>query len=242
MLCLSALALSICAGAPTRAAVNLVTNGSFETGFVRQNEFGATYKAGIGPVSWSSPSPHDYNVYFDPAIAATVEIIGHYTHKGQKLSPSFSGASPDGGYFIGLDGDPKASGPVQQMISGLVSGKSYDVSFYWAATQLQVDPGPTSNTLQVGFGQATQFTAVALVPTQGFSGWLSEHFRFTAGSDRQLLSFMAVGGPSGLPPFALLDGVSVTAVPEPSTWALALLGLGIAGVAMRRERTNKLAL
>jgi hypothetical protein len=76
-----------------------------------------------------------------------------------------------------------------------------------------------------------------------FSGWLPVNLTFTANSTSELLSFLAVGTPSGnLPPFALLDGVSLTAVPEPSTWAMMLLGFGGLGYAAYRRRRTAAAI
>jgi hypothetical protein len=71
-----------------------------------------------------------------------------------------------------------------------------------------------------------------------------ENLTFTANSTSELLSFLAVGTPSGnLPPFALLDGVSLTAVPEPSNWAMMLAGFGGLGfAAVRRRRKMRLAI
>ncbi len=67
-------------------------------------------------------------------------------------------------------------------------------------------------------------------------------FTFTANSPTELLSFLAVGTPAAnLPPFALLDGVSLTAVPEPSTWAMMLVGFGGLGYAALRRRRTALA-
>ena len=66
-----------------------------------------------------------------------------------------------------------------------------------------------------------------------------ETFDFTAGATSEMLSFLAVGTPANnLPPFALLDGVTLTAVPEPSTWAMMLVGFsGLGYAAYRRRRT-----
>jgi hypothetical protein len=45
-------------------------------------------------------------------------------------------------------------------------------------------------------------------------------------------------GGAALPPFALLDGVSIKGVPEPSTWAMMVLGFSLLGYAgFRRRRT-----
>ncbi|RQO53732.1 hypothetical protein DBR47_23285 [Paucibacter sp. KBW04] len=62
---------------------------------------------------------------------------------------------------------------------------------------------------------------------------------FTVGAGNAVLSFLAGGGPNGVPPFALLDSVSVTAVPEPSTFALFALGLGAVVAARRKTRSAK---
>nr|WP_229262497.1 PEPxxWA-CTERM sorting domain-containing protein [Duganella radicis] len=53
------------------------------------------------------------------------------------------------------------------------------------------------------------------------------------------MSFLAVGTPAGVPPFSLLDGVSLTAaVPEPETWAMLGLGLGLIGFTARRRKAD----
>jgi hypothetical protein len=71
-----------------------------------------------------------------------------------------------------------------------------------------------------------------------------ETFDFTANATSEALSFLAVGSPAAnLPPFALLDGVSLTAVPEPSTWAMMLAGFGGLGfAAFRRRRRTPVAI
>jgi len=79
------------------------------------------------------------------------------------------------------------------------------------------------------------------VASRGFTGWMTGSMTFTATSASELLEFVSLGAPSGQPPVALLDGVSLTgltgAAPEPGTWAT--MGLGFAGlglVAYRRRR------
>jgi hypothetical protein len=48
------------------------------------------------------------------------------------------------------------------------------------------------------------------------------------------------GTPSGLPgggDYFAIDNLSVDAVPEPASWAMMIVGFGLAGTAMRRRRT-----
>jgi hypothetical protein len=64
---------------------------------------------------------------------------------------------------------------------------------------------------------------------------------FTATDTKQTLNFMSLGTPNGLPPMAALDGVSLTAVPEPATWAMMLIGFGGLGAMIRRRNRAAMA-
>lgn len=233
-----ALALTALATAGSVHAANLVTNGSFETvapGSPASFEFGNSFIFPNNVTGWSSPSTGAYNLYFDAATATTADAVSRFPGEQQRLS-QLPSLSPDGGNFIALDGDTGANGPVQQLVNGLTAGKSYSVKFYWAGTQLSNRTGETTEQLFVTFGGDTQSTAVVTNPTHGFQGWYAENFSFTAHSSSQLLSFLSIGTPNGLPPVALLDGVSVAGVPEASTWVMLIAGFGLVGAAARRRR------
>jgi hypothetical protein len=89
-------------------------------------------------------------------------------------------------------------------------------------------------------------TPELLIASHGFKGWYTETVTFTlptGSSPTELLSFLAVGGPGGEPPVALLDSVCLNrgsvancgAVPEPATWLMMGGGL-IALAGLRRLR------
>ncbi len=227
--------LAATAALPAAAATNFVTNGGFEDGYVQSTEFGASFPTGAGPTGWVSAASNAFNLYLDPTTATTVETVTRFGEAGQKLATSFTGASPLGGKFVVLDGDTSFNGALTQAISGLTAGKSYQVSFYWAGSQLQNRTGDTTERLDVSFGGVTQSTDTVFNASQGFTGWMLQTFRFTATGSDDVLSFLSVGTPNGLPPVALLDGVSLTAVPEPATWGLMLAGFGMIGIAARRR-------
>jgi hypothetical protein len=92
----------------------------------------------------------------------------------------------------------------------------------------------------VTLGSQTIATSTIDLPSNGFSGWLTESVAFTyegLGPNPNLLTFVDNGmggfpGASGGPPFSLLDGVSLTAVPEPSTWTMMLAGFAGLGYAL----------
>jgi hypothetical protein len=78
---------------------------------------------------------------------------------------------------------------------------------------------------QVNIGSDAPRNSTVMINTIHKSvSWNRQIMTFTASGTSELLSFLAVGTPSGAPPISLLDGVSVSAVPEPGT--IALLGLG----------------
>jgi len=172
-------------------------------------------------------------------------------------------ASPNGGYFLASDGNFNR-GAIDQTVTSLVAGNSYVVSFYWAGSQQIGFSGTIADSWMVGFlaptvnsngataGVISASTTVAggagpvkattpvTISNQSFSGWTQAQLQFTASATSMVLSFLAVGTPSGgQPPFSLLDGVTVTqAVPEPVSAVLLLSGL--AGViAARRGKRSK---
>ncbi len=147
-------------------------------------------------------------------------------------------ASPSGsGYFIAEDGDFQTAS-IAQDISGLTIGKTYTVSFNYAYAQQSGFYGATTQDWGVTLGDsAAQYTPTLTNPSTGFTGWFSDSMKFTADATSETLAFAAYGS-APVPPFALLDGVNVTAsaAPEPASWAMMLMGFGGLGFAARKRR------
>ncbi len=216
-------------------AVPLVTNGDFTaSSYTSNNQFGTGY-GGEGVTGWSGNG--GYNLYFTSAAASTtVSANTQYGGPNEKLWAAT--VSPTGGAFVALDGDPAVGGGISQMISGLVAGQTYALTFSWGAGQVQSRTGATTEQLQASLGGQSFLTSVLSNPSQGFNGWLTNTFTYTATASNELLSFLSMGTPSGLPPIAVLDGVSLTAVPEPGTMALLGLPLLAATMFWRRRLQN----
>lgn len=247
------IAMSLVALSGIGYADNLVKNGDFEqNGGVGQISGGVSYAT-----DWTSGTPTDatyaFNFVLDsnadssgfpsvntPNVGSNIYLWGPNTPagKGGSVANGFTG-SPTGGYFMGMDGG-YATAPISQDISGLTIGTQYQLDFDWAASQFTDAIGATTQSIKVGFGSDQAQTTPFSLPSQGFSGWMHFTTIFTAKDTTETLSFLAVGSPA-LPPFTLLDGVSLTAhnsqVPEPSTFAL--MGLGVIGVAVRAIRRRK---
>jgi hypothetical protein len=212
-----------------QASPNLVVDGTFDTDALGQLGFN-TSSAG-----WTQNG--DANHSYDFILNGTSTSVG--ADGGISMANVVN--SPQGGNYLGIDpvytpsggNQPAGVNWVSQTISGLSSGSTYTLSFYWAAAQQLGFSGTTTEGWNFSVGtSAGSVNNGAGLPSQTFAGWQTENFTFTASSTSELLKFVAEGGPSsGNPPFDLLDGVSITknTVPDSSSTA-GLLGLGVAAM------------
>ncbi len=249
----SAAALAAASAAPAFAA-EFVTNGNFEdvSGNTSPNFFLSDNAGTL--TGWTTSSNADSNnvLFASPTGVAT-------RHDGAEfgLWPSAEVTPP--GNFVAFDGDPTpgARQTMSQTISGLTVGEAYHLTFNWAATQYQFVngssfgctgcwTGATTNEFQVSLGAETHDTESVDVASQGFAGWLTASMNFTATSASETLVFLSLGTPTGLPPVALLDNVSLTGLtggtPEPATWAMMGIGFAGLGVVAYRKRRKALAI
>lgn len=224
----------------TSASAQIVTNGGFETttgtsGNTVSNQLdnGSSYTGAqsAGITGWGTTSPTGaYNiVYVSGSTAANTQYgVGNVVLQG-------SPASGTTGNFVALDSDfpyPSGMAPITQTLS-LINGDTYSLTFsYGVDEQVGYNGAPFDTKLNVGIGGAN--TVVDVPDTLGLGVWHTDTINFTANSASELLSFLANGGPEGIPSFVILDNIVVTqtntpTVPEPGSLALlstGLLGLG----------------
>ena len=230
-----AIAAAMAIGTAAHAA-EFVQNGGFETldagAPAGSFEFGASHTGNV-VTDWTSASASAFNLLFrnaDPVDADT-----RFSEHGQYLWSVPTTNAPTGN-FVALDGDPNYNGALTQTINGLTVGQAYTLSFQWAAAQYADRTGSTTEQIQTSIGNDSFATPVVNNASESSIGWFTQTYKFTAASKSEVLSFLSVGTPAGMPPVALLDNVSVTGVPEPATWALLLVGVAGVGVAMRRRK------
>ncbi len=250
------------------AAAQLIQNGNFTSTHIaagapnNSGSFELDASGQYGTVdNWTtSNSPtnsNPYNILFNPGAGANVAqnnstAAGNtspsdpnnyaYTRYGSSeyLASGYGVTSPTGGNFMSLDGDQGVNGYLSQSVTGLTAGTVYALDFYWAVAEMASAQAPNglSDALTVKFGTTSQTTNTMSIVNQGFSGWVKQTFYFTAQTATQTLSFLSIGAPAGQPPLALLDGVSLTAAPEPSTLAVLATGIGALAFFARRRRQD----
>jgi hypothetical protein len=245
----AALAAGLALASSASAAVNLVANGGFETnGGNGQVNFSTTLD------SWNVQALNTSYVFvFNPQAGTTsgtsadnAGAPGEYDHApgpNLKLWGPGDGSnnglsnSPDDGAFIAADPDYQNSA-ITQTVNGLISGQTYKLEFYFAGAQQFGYDGATTEGWRVSLGGgAAQNTATLTNASDGFTGWNKATMFFSATGASETLSFLATGGPAAtLPPFALLDGVTMSETPEPATWALMIMGFGGIGAMVRNRR------
>lgn len=138
-------------------------------------------------------------------------------------------APSSGNYSLDLSGNQ--DGTISQSFATVI-GQKYVVSFDMAGNpdDKAIDP---EKYLQVGLSQEPLYTVNTTQTSRNNMGWITKSFVFQAVSAQSTLHF--AGGQESAYGVAL-DNISVTAVPEPETFAMLLAGLGVVGAVARRKR------
>jgi choice-of-anchor C domain-containing protein len=178
----------------------------------------------------TGPNPGSYSTHNGGSTAitgwtvggASVDYIGSYWAAGE------------GDRSIDLSGN--AAGSIAQTFD-TVLGQAYAVTFLLAGNP---DGAPAVKTVAVGAtGNAiANYTLDSTGSSHAAMGWTEYTYNFVATGSSTTLSFASLdNSPYG----PALDGVSVAAVPEPAAWGMLIGGFGLAGMALRRRPSVRLA-
>lgn len=211
LLKIAALATLAAAGT-THAATNLVVNGSFEADSI------STPFAQLSTITgWTSPGTS--NPVFEIQKGAT-----------QGGASGFNPVAADGTQYLELNSNRLTS--VAQTVS-TTAGGTYVLSFSYSGRP--DTPGGVNSLMNVYWGNTLLTPSPLSGNTNGV--WQTYTQNLSALSSSTVLRFESVGPVSAPTYGSYLDKVSlVSAVPEPQTYAMLLLGVGLLGFMARRKR------
>ena len=177
----------------------------------------------------------DHNFYSNPDQYVSPNVPG-FTFDGYSgiISNSYVNAlpvAPDGtqAAFIQFYVTPP-SGSIGWTVNGFNPGALYTLSFYAAGSALD---GVGVNPFDITFVGATTADTTSFTPLAGLYQYNSLSFTATAAS--VTIGFIGTGTSGNL--VTGLDDLLITsAVPEPATWAMMLLGFGGIGFMLRNRR------
>ncbi len=147
---------------------------------------------------------------------------------------SFTGARDD--VFVELDSHGARRGQNNATMSRTIAGAGrYQLEFLYSPR-----PGVAANSN----GILVSLNGGALAPAFTQQGgrntiWSLKTIDFVAPTANSVLSFSAVGVSDTLGGY--VDSIKLTAVPEPATWAMMIMGFGGIGAVLRRRRAPAVA-
>ena len=202
------------------AKANLVLDGGFDSPTVAPS-FG--FYTNYGPVAGD---PHYGGTSFSSAWTITSGNVDLVYQAGGGW-PAAPGSTPN---YLDLTGN--TPGAIQQSLATSI-GQSYRLTFLYSN-----NPGGSPNPDRATVSLGSILTNIEHYgATSSDLNWATFTATFTATSAATLLSFSQLdnccnGG-------ILLDNIEVSAVPEPSTWAMMILGFfGVGFVAYRRKSAS----
>lgn len=185
--------------------------------------------------------------FFVPATSKTIDVVGASNPYGITVS------GPASGNVVDIDGTPGPGALLSKGTFAYNAGDLVTLSFDVGGAQrgsegdgffagMLFGPVPASVTDLLGGGYITNpaYNAInnavaggAFLPGNAAFANSSISFRALSGGNVRLF----FGSPSADNVGPLLDNVrlDISAVPEPSTWAMMILGIGMVGGAMRRR-------
>jgi PEP-CTERM motif len=190
---------------------------------------------------------------------------GSSQHIGIPSAPTNTAILPTGTTtYLEVDGDPTWGAPVSTDMTGLIVGQEYSVSFYMATNEENGNNKAYDDYWQVyaipGTGVGPYICPVCSTPVNPVPAdlvftsdeqvnlgarstpWAYESFLFTASSVNEILEFVtdaiAVNPGAFQPPFLDLAAVTSQVAPEPGTWVMTILGVGLVLIGSRFRRRN----
>ncbi len=221
------LAACLCASAPVATAANLLVNGDFESPAPADGKF-IIVGGGSGALTgWTVTGP---------ANNAVALLNTNYTE------PRISFEAQSGQTSLDITGGGN-SGPTSGISQSVntTAGQRYTLDF-WVGNADGRDNGDnylgaSSVDLRIDGAEIQPFTNGDL--TLDAVNWREFSWSFTAaGPTTNIAFFNATTGDA----YAGLDHVGLSAVPEPASWAMMIVGFGFAGAGLRRRRGTAAAL
>lgn len=213
---LLALGTAIAISTSAHSATQLVANGSFETG---------TAPVGIALLATNDTT----SIPGWTVLSNGVNYVDNTVWDAADGTRSVELATIGG------------NGGVFQSISGFSAGSRYRLTFNISANPFDpaIRPKPSRVVVSVtgGVAEIYEYT-LNNVNTVRNMLYDTVSYDFVAGGPTQNLQFRSLVGSNFGP---VIDGVSISVVPEASTWAMLVIGFGFVGAASRRRNRGAVA-